>query len=143
VTGLAFAGGALACAATAIAAVAVDRLSVQAAHARAVSDDEQGDAVTADDGATRRLEAIRSLLIAVSAVAASAAVYARIGWTAPLPAACCLCAAGPPLSAAVAAAGASMAGRGCRLLLGLSAGRWRYQCRQFPDDDGGGADLSQ
>jgi leader peptidase (prepilin peptidase) / N-methyltransferase len=99
VTGLAFAGGALACAATAIAAVAADRLSGQLAHARAVSDDEQGDAVTADDGATRRLEAIRSLLIAVSAVAASALVYARIGWTAPLPAACCLCAAGPPLAA--------------------------------------------
>ena len=30
---------------------------------------------------------------------ASVVVYARIGWTAPLPAACCLCAAGPPLAA--------------------------------------------
>jgi hypothetical protein len=37
--------------------------------------------------------------VALSAVAASAPVYARIGWTAPLPAACCLCAAGPPLAA--------------------------------------------
>ncbi len=27
-------------------------------------------------------------------------MYARLGWTPPLPAACCLCAAGPPLAAA-------------------------------------------
>ncbi|MDA8323622.1 MAG: A24 family peptidase [Actinomycetota bacterium] len=98
-TGLGFAGGALACVVTAIGAVAADRLSVHPAHARAVSDDEKGDAVTVSDAGARRLEAIRSLLIAVSAVTASALVYARIGWTAPLPAACCLCAAGPPLVA--------------------------------------------
>jgi leader peptidase (prepilin peptidase) / N-methyltransferase len=38
-------------------------------------------------------------VIALSAFAASALVYSRIGWTAPLPAACCLCVAGPPLAA--------------------------------------------
>jgi leader peptidase (prepilin peptidase) / N-methyltransferase len=99
VTGLGLAGAALACAVTAAAALLADRLSGHPAHARAVSDDEQGDTVTVGDADTRRLVASRSLLIAVSAVTASAAVYARIGWTAPLPAACCLCAAGPPLAA--------------------------------------------
>ena len=92
-TALAFAGGALACAVTTIAAVAADRLSVHPAHARAVSDDEQGDAATVGDAGARRLVEIRSLLFAVSALTASALVYARIGWTAPLPAACSLCAA--------------------------------------------------
>jgi leader peptidase (prepilin peptidase)/N-methyltransferase len=98
-TGLGFAGGALACAVTAVAAVAADRFSVHPLRAGAASDQEQGDTLGASDTGTRRLAASRTLLIALSAVAASALVYARIGWTAPLPAACCLCAAGPPLAA--------------------------------------------
>jgi len=98
-TGLGFAGGALACAVTAVAAVAADRLSVHPSRARAVSDDEQGDAVAVSDVGMRGLVSSRTVVIAVSAVTASALVYARIGWTAPLPAACSLCAAGPPLAA--------------------------------------------
>lgn len=98
-TGLGFAGGALACAVTAIAALAADRLSVHPPLACAANDQEQGDTLTASDTGTRRLATTRTLVIAVSAVTASAAVYARIGWTAPLPAACSLCAGGPPLAA--------------------------------------------
>jgi len=98
-TGLGFAGGALACAVTAVAAVAPDQFKVHPLRAGEASDQEQGDTLTASDTGTRRLAATRTLLIALSAVAASALVYARIGWTATLPAACCLCAAGPPLAA--------------------------------------------
>jgi leader peptidase (prepilin peptidase) / N-methyltransferase len=98
-TGLGFAGGALACAVTAIAAVLADRLSVHPSRAGAASEQEQGDALTGSDTATLRLAPARTLVIALSAATASALVYARIGWTAPLPAACCLCAAGPPLAA--------------------------------------------
>jgi len=99
-TGLGFAGGALACAVTAVAAVAADQFNVHPLRAGEASDQEQGDTIAASDTGTRRLAASRTLLIALSAVTASALVYARIGWTAPLPAACCLCAAGPPLVAA-------------------------------------------
>jgi leader peptidase (prepilin peptidase) / N-methyltransferase len=99
VTGLGFAGGALECAVTAVAAVLADRFSVHPSRAPAVSADEQGDAVAMSDAGTCRLVAARTLVIALSAVTASALVYTRIGWTAPLPAACCLCAAGPPLAA--------------------------------------------
>lgn len=99
-TGVGFAGGALACAVTAIAAVLADRFSVHPSRARAVSDQDQGDTLTASDASASRLEATRALMIALSAVTASALVYARLGWTAPLPAACCLCASGPPLAAA-------------------------------------------
>ena len=99
-TGLGFAGGALACAVTAVAAVAADQFNVHPLRAGEASDQEQGDTLTASDAGTRRLEATRALMIALSAVTASALVYARLGWTAPLPAACCLCAAGPPLAAA-------------------------------------------
>lgn len=98
-TGLGFAGGALACAVTAVAAVAADQFNVHPLRAGEASDQEQGDTIAASDTGTRRLAASRTLLIALSAVAASALVYARIGWTAPLPAACILCAAGPPLAA--------------------------------------------
>jgi len=98
-TGVGFAGGALACAVTAVAAVLADRFSVRPSRARAVSDQDQGDKLTASDTGTSRLEATPALLIALPAIAASALVYARIGWTAPLPAACSLCAAGPPLAA--------------------------------------------
>jgi leader peptidase (prepilin peptidase)/N-methyltransferase len=98
-TGLGFAGGALACAVTAFAAVAADQLSVHPLRAGEAIDDEQGDALAASDTGPRRLAATRTLLIALSAVTASALMYARIGWTAPLPAGCCLCAAGPPLAA--------------------------------------------
>ena len=48
--------------------------------------------------------AIRAVLIGACAVISSALVYARLGWTAALPAACCLCAAGPPLAASDLAA---------------------------------------
>jgi len=98
-TGVGFAGGALACAVTAVAAVLADRFSVRPSRARAVSDQDQGDKLTASDADASRLEATPALLIALPAIAASALVYARIGWTAPLPAACSLCAAGPPLAA--------------------------------------------
>jgi leader peptidase (prepilin peptidase)/N-methyltransferase len=98
-TGLGFAGGALACAVTAVAAVAAGRFSVHPLRAGEASDQEQGDTLTASDAGANRPEVTRALLIALSAIAASALVYARIGWTAPLPAACCLCAAGPPLAA--------------------------------------------
>ena len=98
-TGLGFAGVALACAVTAFAAVAADQLSVHSLRAGEASDQEQGGTLTASDAGASRLEATRTLLIALSAVIASALVYARIGWTAQLPAACCLCAAGPPLAA--------------------------------------------
>jgi len=98
-TGLGFAGGALIWAVTAIAAVAADQFSVHPSRAGTASDQEQGDTLAASDTGKRRLAASRTLLIALSAVAASALVYARLGWTAPLPAACCLCAAGPPLAA--------------------------------------------
>jgi leader peptidase (prepilin peptidase) / N-methyltransferase len=98
-TGLAFAGGALACAVTAIAAVAADQFSVHPLRAGAASDEEQGGTSAASDTGPRRLAVSRTLAIALSAVTASALVYARIGWTAPLPAACCLCAAGPSLAA--------------------------------------------
>jgi leader peptidase (prepilin peptidase) / N-methyltransferase len=100
-TGLGFAGGALACAVTAVAAVAANQFSVHPLRAGEATDQEQGDTLAASDTGTRtrRLAASRTLLMALSAVAASALVYARIGWTAPLPAACCLCAAGPPLAA--------------------------------------------
>jgi leader peptidase (prepilin peptidase)/N-methyltransferase len=98
-TGVGFAGGALACAVTAIAAVLADRFCVHLSRARAVSDQDQGDTLTASDASASRLEATRALVIALSAVTASALVYARLGWTAPLAAACCLCAAGPPLAA--------------------------------------------
>ena len=99
-TGLGIAGGALACAVAAIAAVAADRFSVHRSRAVAASGDEQGDALTGSDTGPRRLASARTLVIALSAVTASALVYTRIGWTAPLPAACSLCAAGPPLAAA-------------------------------------------
>jgi len=99
-TGLGFGGGALACAVTAVAAVAADVFSVHPSGAPAVSDQEQGNAIAVSDASTRRLAVSRTLVIALSAVTASALVYARIGWTAPLPAGCCLCAAGPPLAAA-------------------------------------------
>jgi len=99
-TGLGYAGGALACAVTAAAAVAAERFSVHPSRAREANDQEPGDTLTASDTGTRRLAATRALLIALSAIAASALVYAHIGWTAPLPAACSLCAAGPPLAAA-------------------------------------------
>jgi leader peptidase (prepilin peptidase) / N-methyltransferase len=98
VTGLGFAGGALSSVVTASAAVAADRISVHRSRGGAASDQEQGD-TSAAGGAGSRLATIRTLVIALSAVTASALVYARIGWTAPLPAACCLCAAGPPLAA--------------------------------------------
>jgi leader peptidase (prepilin peptidase)/N-methyltransferase len=98
-TGLGIAAGALACAVTAIAAVAAEQFKVHPLRAGEASAQEQGDTLAASDTGTRRLAASRTLLIALSAVAASALVYARIGWTAPLPAACCLCAAGPPLAA--------------------------------------------
>jgi len=98
-TGVGLAGGALACAVTAIAAVLADRFSVHPSRARAVSNQDQGGTLTASDASASRLEATRALLIALSAVTATALVYARIGWTAPLPAACSLCAAGPPLAA--------------------------------------------
>jgi len=98
-TGMGFAGGALACAVTAIAAVADDRFSVHPLRAGVAIDQEQGDALTGSDTARLRLASARTLVIALSAVTASALVYARIGWTAQLPAACCLCAAGPPLAA--------------------------------------------
>lgn len=98
-TGLGFAGGALTCAVTAVAAVLADQFSVHASRAPAMSDLEQGGAVAVSDAGARRLVSSRTLLIAVSAVTASALVYARTGWTAPLPAACCLSAAGPPLAA--------------------------------------------
>jgi len=98
-TGLGFAGGALACAVTAVVAVLADQFSVHPWRARAVSADKQGDVVAVGDADTRRLVWSRTLVIAVSAMTASALVYARIGWAAPLPAACCLCAAGPPLVA--------------------------------------------
>jgi leader peptidase (prepilin peptidase) / N-methyltransferase len=97
-TGAELAGGALACVVTAVAAVLTDRLVVPARDL-AVGDQEQGGAITASDASTRRLRAVRTLVIAACAVAGSALMYARIGWTAPLPAACCLCAAGPPLAA--------------------------------------------
>lgn len=90
------AGGALACAITAVAAVLAHRFAVHTSRTNAASEQEQGDAVAAS---RRRLVAIRPLVIALCALATSALVYARIGWTAPLPAACCLCAAGPPLAA--------------------------------------------
>jgi len=98
-TGLGFAGGALACAVTAVAAVAADRFSIHPLRPGGASDQEPGGTLTASDAGASRLAASRALLIALSAIAASALVYARIGWTAPLPAACCLCAAGPPLAA--------------------------------------------
>jgi leader peptidase (prepilin peptidase) / N-methyltransferase len=98
-TGLGFAGGALACAVTAVAAVAAERFSVHPLRAGEASDQEQGGTLTASDAGASRLEATRNLLIVLSAIAASALAYARIGWTAPLPAACSLCAAGPPLAA--------------------------------------------
>jgi hypothetical protein len=98
-TGLGIAGGALACAVAAIAAVAADRFSVHRSRAGAASDQEQGDALTGRHTGTRRLASVRTLAIALSAVTASALVYARTGWTAPLPAACSLCAAGTPLAA--------------------------------------------
>ena len=98
-TGLGLAGAALACSVTAIAAVIADRFSVHPSDAGAASAQEQGETLTASDTGASRLEATRTLMIALSAVAASALVYARLGWTAPLPAACCLCAAGPPLAA--------------------------------------------
>jgi len=98
-TGLGFALGALACAVAAIAAVAADRFSVRRSRAGVASGDEQGDALTGSHTGPRRLAAARTLVIALSAATASALVYACIGWTAPLPAACCLCAAGPPLAA--------------------------------------------
>lgn len=98
-TGLGFAGGVLACAVTAIAAVAADWFSVHPAPAGAASDQKQGEVVAASHTGMRRLAATHTLVIALSAVVISALVYARIGWTAPLPAACCLCAAGPPLAA--------------------------------------------
>jgi hypothetical protein len=99
-TGLGLAGGGLACVVTAIVAVAADRFSVHPLRAGVASGQEQGSAVTLSDAGTRRLAATRTLAIVLSAVIASALVYARLGWTAPLPAACCLCAAGPPLAAA-------------------------------------------
>jgi Type IV leader peptidase family len=98
-TGLSFAGGALACAVAAIAAVTADRFSVHPLRAGEASDPDRGDTLAAGDTGTRRLAASRTLVIALSAVTASALVYARTGWTAPLPSACCLCAAGPPLAA--------------------------------------------
>jgi leader peptidase (prepilin peptidase) / N-methyltransferase len=98
-TGLGFALGAPACAVAAIAAVAADRFSVHRSRAGAASGDEQGDALTGSHTGQRRLASTRTLAIALSAVTASALVYGRIGWTAPLPAAWCLCAAGPPLAA--------------------------------------------
>lgn len=98
-TGAELAGGALACAVTAITAVAADRFSVRPLRAGVASDQAQGDTLTASDTGTRRLAATRTLVVTLCAVTASALVYARIGWTAPLPAACCLCAAGPPLAA--------------------------------------------
>jgi len=94
-----FAGGALACAVTAIAAVAADRFCVHPSRAGTAIDQEQGDTLTPSDTAILWLVAARTLVIALSAVTASALVYARIGWTAPLPAACCLSAAAPPLAA--------------------------------------------
>jgi leader peptidase (prepilin peptidase) / N-methyltransferase len=99
VIGLGYAGGALACAVTAVAAVLAYRFSVHPSGASAASDQEQGDTLTASAAGASRLKATRALVIALSAVTASALVYARIGWTAPLPAACSLCAAGPPLAA--------------------------------------------
>lgn len=63
-TGVGLAGGALACAVTAIAAVAADRLSVHPSRARAVSDQDQGDTLTASDASPSPLEATRALLIA-------------------------------------------------------------------------------
>lgn len=84
---------------TAVAAVAADQFSVHPLRAGEASDQEQGDTLAAGGTGASRLAASRTLLIALSAIAASALVYARIGWTAPLPAACCLCAAGPPLAA--------------------------------------------
>lgn len=98
-TGLGFAGGALACAVTAVAALLAYWLSVPRSPAGAASDQEQGDTLAAGGAGLRRPATTRALVIALSAVTASALVYARIGWTAPLPAACCLCAAGPPLAA--------------------------------------------
>jgi len=98
-TGVGFAGGVLACVVAAVAAVLADRFSVHPSGAGAATDKEQGDILTMSDGGASRLEATRTVVIALSAVTASALTYARIGWTAPLPAACCLCAAGPPLAA--------------------------------------------
>jgi len=98
-TGADLAEGAVACAVTAIVAVAADRFSVHPLRAGVASGQEQGSAVTLSDAGTRRLAATRTLVIVLSAVTASALMYARLGWTAPLPAACCLCAAGPPLAA--------------------------------------------
>jgi len=98
-TGADLAEGAVACAVTAIAAVAADRFSVHPLRAGVASDQEQGDALAGSDTATLRLASARTLVIALCAVTASVVVYTRIGWTAPLPAACCLCAAGPPLAA--------------------------------------------
>jgi leader peptidase (prepilin peptidase) / N-methyltransferase len=98
-TGADLAEGALACVVTAIAAVAAGQLSVDPLRAGVASDQEQGGTLATSDTRPRWLAATRSLVIALCAVTTSALVYARIGWTAPLPAACCLCTAGPPLAA--------------------------------------------
>ncbi len=95
VTGAEFAGGTLGCAVTAVVAVLADRFGGHACRRH----EERGDPLAASAAGDHRLRAVRTVVIAACAVASSALVYARIGWTPPLPAACCLCAAGPPLAA--------------------------------------------
>jgi leader peptidase (prepilin peptidase)/N-methyltransferase len=97
-SGAELAQGAVTCVVTALAAILADWLGVRPSRADAASDREQDDAVTAVDPGAQRLSPVRAALIGGCAVASVALVYARIGWTPVLPAACCLCAAGPPLA---------------------------------------------
>lgn len=98
--GTELAGGATACAATAVAAVLGDWFAGNPSSRH----EQRGDPPAAGTAGIRRPLMVRAMVIAACAVASSALVYARIGWLPPLPAACCLCAVAPPLAASDLAA---------------------------------------
>jgi len=98
-TGAAVADGVVVCAVTAAAAVLAGRFAAGPSRDRAASGQEPSEDTAEGDTGTRARPAVRVVLIGACAAVCSALVYARVGWAAPLPAACCLCAAGPPLAA--------------------------------------------
>ena len=85
----------LGCTVTAVVAVLADLFGGHPSRRH----EERGDPLAASAARNHRLRAVRTVLIGACAVVGSALVYARIGWTPPLPTACCLCGAGPALAA--------------------------------------------
>jgi len=95
-TGQVLSGGLAACTVTAIVAVIADCI---AGGRPSRTNEERSNPPAGSTAHLRRLWTVRSAVIAACAVTSAALVYTRLGWTPPLPAACCLCAAGAPLAA--------------------------------------------